>query len=816
MTGGDACGLERELEDFLGRLDDGRTIFFPIRHHSPACAWHLAGLIRERRPASILIEGPESLGGYLPALADPALQAPVALYSLFIDRRRRTSAARDTALPPPRFGAFYPLCDYSPELVAVREGSAVGARLGFCDLDHAVQTLCSEAAEGSSSLLDETHLANSRYLKELARRRGCRDTDELWDRLFESGFRAGDRGRFIREVAAYCYLGRAHYGDDELRADGNLAREQCMAGHVERERRRLKRAGADGPLLVVTGGFHTPALVAPKRDRIELPEGPRDDERLHALIPYSFRQLDALNGYGAGMPSPGYYQRLWEAEGSGREVLEKLCREMVVELPRETRRRGLALPMSTADAIAAHHQACQLAAFRGNPGPLREDLIDGIRSSLVKGEMDADGRAVLAVVDDLLTGDGTGQVPGHLVELPLLDDFRRQAAELGLKLDDTRPREMTLEIYKSDRHRRRSRFFRSLEFLDVPLARFVTGPDFLEGTGLNLQNERWNYAWSPQTEASLVAASIHGATLAEALVGRLHEREREFEDQGSEVGAGDAVGLLLFCCRLGLHAEGNRFVPLARRKLEEEGNFSRCLEATLRLTLLRRFPGPLEAEKLNGADGLAEEAYRRLCYLLGELAGAADERQVEAAGELASVRGMLRSEQEQLDPAWFHEAAKAAERRPGHVPELAGGLAGFLYAEGLLPRDELLARITARGLPGGIGGSGFSRYLQGVLAQCRELTWQDDAFLERLDDIISGWDEDDFLGALPHLRLAFSGHTPRETDRTSERVAALHGTDAGIDWYQTDLSEAFVAANLALMAELRRCLRDDGLEASHG
>ena len=27
-----------------------RIVYFPVRHHSPACAWHVGRLIRELRP----------------------------------------------------------------------------------------------------------------------------------------------------------------------------------------------------------------------------------------------------------------------------------------------------------------------------------------------------------------------------------------------------------------------------------------------------------------------------------------------------------------------------------------------------------------------------------------------------------------------------------------------------------------------------------------------------------------------------------------------------------------------------------------------
>ena len=39
----------------------------------------------------------------------------------------------------------------------------------------------------------------------------------------------------------------------------------------------------------------------------------KNEEALDCLIRYSFEQLDALNGYAAGMPSPYYYDQVWHA-----------------------------------------------------------------------------------------------------------------------------------------------------------------------------------------------------------------------------------------------------------------------------------------------------------------------------------------------------------------------------------------------------------------------------------------------------------------------------------------------------------------------
>ncbi len=70
-------------------------------------------------------------------------------------------------------------------------------------------------------------------------------------------------------------------------------------------------------MVVVTGGFHRPALIrlAEEGDPTwpELPEPPADAVVGSYLVPYSFRRLDAFDGYQSGMPSPAYYQHLWES-----------------------------------------------------------------------------------------------------------------------------------------------------------------------------------------------------------------------------------------------------------------------------------------------------------------------------------------------------------------------------------------------------------------------------------------------------------------------------------------------------------------------
>ena len=91
----------------------------------------------------------------------------------------------------------------------------------------------------------------------LAERLGCRDHEDLWERLFEASPLPLEE--HVARMAAYCRLARLDYTDDDLRVEGTLQREAEMACHV---RAALdSRKPGDGPVLVVVGGFH--AVVLP-------------------------------------------------------------------------------------------------------------------------------------------------------------------------------------------------------------------------------------------------------------------------------------------------------------------------------------------------------------------------------------------------------------------------------------------------------------------------------------------------------------------------------------------------------------------------
>src|SRR4030095_3008441 len=200
-----------------------------------------------------------------PTILDPATKPPIAIYTHFIDVNRKLykPAEGEPDLGPARFAAYYPFCDYSPELAALRAGTEVGARLSFIDLDYSDQILAEHSKDKPltkpriESLMEETHLQQSQYLTALAQRAGCRDFNEMWDHLFEANFQSRSTESFMREIAGYCFFARRDTNTELLQHDATLARERAMAAAIVDE---LKANETSRPVLVVTGGFHSVAL----------------------------------------------------------------------------------------------------------------------------------------------------------------------------------------------------------------------------------------------------------------------------------------------------------------------------------------------------------------------------------------------------------------------------------------------------------------------------------------------------------------------------------------------------------------------------
>ena len=766
MTGGMLMSMaatsldspRKATDALLARLRSDRVAYLPIRHHSPACAWHVRRTIMELEPSAVLIEGPSDLTSVVRLILDPDARTPFAIYSTYVDKAGRIVPIPDDGRrhDPPRFAGYYPFCEYSPELVALRAGQEVKADLRFIDLTYPEQViaetprLLAQTRPRTQSLLEETRLGSSRYLRELSRRSGCRDVNDLWDHLFEASYARVSTDEFFRRVATYCLMARNDTPAQALEEDGTTTRERAMAAEIRSQLVRNKSKRRTRPVVVVTGGFHTavlPQLVEAKVRAIEIQPLTAPTIEAHSvMMRYSFDRLDALNGYGAGMPAPRYYDQVWRliCEGHPDPYLETAGR-VVVEIGRISRERELSFALSTADEIAALEQSRRLAWLRGHPGPTREDLLDGIRGSFVKGALDVEGAVVMSIVAHVLGGTEVGEVPAAAGVPPLVDDFRARAKELGLALGDTTRKKLALDLYRSHRHRKLSRLLHSVEFLNVPFGAVTAGPDFVSGCGLELLREHWIYSWSPFTESALIEASVYGSTVEEAAINRLRQALADLEQTGHSRSTAEAVRMLVRACRMGLHRQVELVIDLIARNITEDPAFASLVGGLSELAVLWHSREPLEAHGLVQIQDLANSAYRRACLLVRGLAACPADETESTLQSLASLRQTIAATQDQqFDASLFLDSLLDLYVAAEVPPPIAGGAAGILFGEGRLTEDQLL-ELTAGYLAGtGSEMSAKTAFLQGLLFTCREATWRLPALLERIDRRFRSWNEDDF------------------------------------------------------------------------
>jgi hypothetical protein len=799
-----------ELRALGASLIGPEVVYFPVRHHSPACGLHLRDLIRARRPATILIEGPTGFDGFVDLLAHEETRPPVAIYSYCSERSGGDAAGFEKSRR--RRGAYYPFCDYSPEWIAVREGRGIGATIRFIDLDFPQQLRVDRTERLSgrlATLLGERYFQRSAHLRRLAADRGCRDQDELWDRLFEAWAAHISVDTFVAQVAAYCRLSRLDVGDAEHAQDGTTAREAEMAWHV---RRALdERAAGDGPLLVVTGGYHSvalPELVAAGGARPRIDTGGLTDAG-SVLIRYSFDRLDRVNGYAAGMPQPAYYQRAWEAvDGQARDV----ALELIAETAMRARELELDQAPSTAAVIAASEQVRRLASLRGNPQPLRTDVLDAIASCFAKGAIDAEGQVILSVALRLMSGDAVGSVPRAAGMPAIVADFHAVARSLRLRIASTETRQLALDVYRDAADRRVSQFLHVLTFLDVPFATRLAGPQLTAGhVGKRLQ-EAWQYGWSPLTESSLVDAAVWGSSLREAAASRFLEELDELDQEGGNRSAEVASTVLSRACLYGLHELTDRILRWLRACVREDPSIVSLSSGLTHLTLLWESRDPLGAEGLQAVPELARGCMERACYLMHELHRTASADAPRAVDALIELRHALAgAEQDWFDAELYWTSLEPIASRQPCEPMLAGAAAGLLYAGGRWAEEQLAAALA-----GHVAGRGRAKaaaaYLGGLAAAAREALWQSSAILRVLREIIEDSSHEEFLALLPELRLSFARLTPRETDAMGEIVARALGASSFGPIVEHDLGEVEVARNLHLSQQIDAVLRRDGLD----
>jgi len=753
-------------------------------------------LAQEMRPRAILIEGPSDFNERIEELYLPH-RLPIAIYSY-----TRTESGE-------RRGAYYPFCVYSPEWLALQTARELEIPARFIDLPWSEM---GDDEDEPANRYADGELRSSDYVRALCSEMGVEDLDAAWDRLVE--IEPDPAAPAIRE-RVFHFCSHVRELDREVRAS-DLRREAYMAGRI---RDALEELGA--PLLVVTGGYHTPALahllaggadrsgVSDESGSTSLPElsppgkgcdSPQREPAIVArgisLTPYSYERLDSLTGYQAGMPSPGFYHHVWADREAGRRGT---YRRLMGDVREDLKRRNQAC--STADLIAAEVTAEGLAAIRGHAEPWRTDLLDGIQGALVKDELEHGLRhPFLDSIHAVLRGGELGRLAEGVSLPPLVHDLRALLARHDL-LPELREKSHPLDLTAAD-DLERSRILHRLRSIPIPGFDRLDGTDFAARTDLSRLWERWRVRWSPEYEAGCIEAAGYGPTLQDAADNRLRERAGSVERDARE-----AAAILLDGALMGLDRLSADLVGRLTRLIREDGSFFSVAGALGHLLYLYRYDETLGAAGGRETGELLAETWSRALALLERLAGPGGKERELLAGVVSLSETQERcGEALSLERGDLLDVLLRIEADPARAPVLKGAAMGSLWRLGEAPVERLVAGLRYFSDPAHLGD-----YLTGLFSTAREAAQREIELLTAVDTVVLEYADESFLEALPALRLAFSYFTPREKHHLARSLLETAGTDPSAELPDLEVPLEVAVRAMALEASLSGWMARCGL-----
>ena len=725
--------------------------FFPIRHHSPACSFHVKKAIELYEPACVLIEGPSDTDVLIPHLH--SAEPPVSIYYSYKNGEDRHAC-------------YYPMLEYSPELVAIKTATGKNIPVHFIDLPFGSlvsgeEELSKKKPDGNrKTYYDDYFLERSRYIQSLCEKEHCRNYGELWEKLFEIPAADIDTATFIKNMTTLCYFSRADYPEELLMEELHPPREAFMAEKIMGHMKKYKR------ILAVTGGFHTAALMelvkSKKSEKIKPVSGNA------YLIPYSFEECDQLTGYESGMPYPGYYQALYDRLISAEsDFYRKTTLIHITKLAKILRKNRENI--SLAEEAAAFAMGLGLASLRGKSQPGVYEFLDGIRAAFVKGELNLATSFVMNEAIKLLRGEKNGKVAKDAPVPPIVLDFEAAAKSFRMDITTSPAKTITLDIVSKARHREQSAFLHRLRFLENPYAKKTYGPDYENRTGTSLIREKWDYSCSGRVASALIEKSHLGGTVAEACESLLADMIKNHCHSSA-----DAAGLLVKAGVMALFSHAQRLIDVTGEAINNDHSFVSLTDCIKSLSFLSGIEHILRISELDKIKSLEVQALGRIIPMIQGLT-ANDEKEDFALAQSIKMLCQIALREDGEVAASLTEALADLIARKNVPPSLDGAATGLLFNAGKLSLDEALGRANAYFTASDAILSLSGRFLRGLFLTAKDLVFYDKGFIKGLNKTVKDLPYEDFIKLLPDLRLSFTSFSPQEVDLVAKKVLEVMG-----------------------------------------
>ncbi len=734
--------------------------YFGIRHHGPGSARRLIEALDALQPSEVLIEGPADASGLLPMLAHNDMQPPVALLAYAADA--------------PEENSFWPFADYSPELQATRWAVRNGRPVRFIDLplawrhakieepepandapEVADDNAPDSASDDSDSPDDDTIAADDTAADDtadddtlrfdpigaLAAAAGYEDGESWWQDVIEENHAPGPIFEAVADAMAALREAAPELDEDEARREAHMRLEI---------KKSLKQT--DGPIAVVCGAWHVPALTAKhslKDDRALLKGAPKRKMNV-TWAPWTSPRLAIRTGYGAGVTAPGWCQHLWDTPPAERTT------KWLVRTGRALRASGQIV--STASVIEAERLATSLAAVRNRPAPGFEELRDATIATLCFGER------VLwnTVAAELLVGSDVGSIPDDVPLAPLLEDLQRQQKKARLK-PAALQKELSLDL-RSDSGLRRSTLLHRLRVLNVPWGQ-QTGAGKSRGTF----RENWIVQWEPEYAVELVEHLIYGPTIEQAANGRMRALLKDATQLG------ELADLVSNALTAQLPDAADAGITLVEHRA---GQTSDCLELLTALPPMADIIRYGQAREIDSAK--MEHLFVRIALAAGiALPYAGRNLDKDAAATfrdalLAANDALILIGQDDTQQDQWHRALDQLLNDAQSSRLLAGTAARLLYEAEKIP-PERTADLIGKNISPGTAVADAAAFFEGFFEGGGQRLIHDEALRGAVDTWIGSLEVDNFIEHLPLFRRVFSSLDAMERKRLLD---ALFGRKA--------------------------------------
>lgn len=772
---------------FAGSFDmDGQVVYFPVRHHSPACALHLQRLIGQYLPELILIEGPSDSGQLLPYIADGQSVPPFCIYYSYDDKDGKVSEEKE------KYRAYYPFLSYSPELVAIREGARLDTPVRFIDLPYALRLINKIEEEPQTQYYyneDKEYEVNT-YTALIARKAGCRSFAEFWESRFELSATTIETRAFVRNLFHLGYFMRLATPESETSLKEDRQRETYMAEEIR------KALPAHRKILVVAGAFHIAGLMeALQSDKKQSLTTCNPQHVASYLMPYTFKETDSKSGYAAGMPFPAFYQEVWEKMmNRKKDPFGPTILEYIIKTARYARKtQTISLP----DEINALNMARSLAVLRGKQATGVYELLDGVRSCFVKGDLNATSTFEIDFLHRLLSGMGAGKIAHNDCIPSVVREFRTLCSLHRLKTSTIERQEVTLDIIKNPAHYRKSRFLHQMEFLETGFATLQSGPDYVNQKNKNLVREQWICRYGTGVETRLIDLSVYGATLSQVCNSLIEEN---FKDS---LTAEELGKLLLSVQVMGVEGFYLRYEDNIRLVVEGEGNFISLCKLINSLLYLANMQQLMDGNIEPAVAGLAQLAFKGAVVLIPQLKSTTEEEEQTICEQMRNLYSFAMDEKGWFDTSAFLSTIEKVINDSFSNSRLFGVCLAIYYKEGRTEQAVFCQQIAAYLESSITHPEQAASFICGLFLIARDVLFADPRILEVIDRVVAHADQETFLTILPNLRYAFTGFLPAEISRLGRQIAEYH-----------EVEEARLAGSIAVSKEeIAEAMRLDSLAA---